>query len=86
MALPGEVMGTRKGETVKCSCGKELELQVLQSAAGYYIGHMCKRCGPFSRESGYYKSQDAAQKALDEDSFKRTHNSWASICKGPLPF
>ena len=39
-----------------CSdCGDPLHLQVLQSAAGWYIGSHCK-CGPYSRESGYFGS------------------------------
>lgn len=40
------------------------ELQVLRSAAGYYIGRMCNE-GPYSRDSGYYRERKDAQMALD---------------------
>lgn len=42
------------------------ELQVMQSAAGYYVGRglvsvECSAPGmPYSRESGYFSSSDAA--------------------------
>lgn len=48
------------------------ELMVMRSNAGYYIGRACldKRDDeypfeePYSRESGYFKSEEAAQDAL----------------------
>ena len=58
-----------RGETImsganpRC-CGKVLKFEVLQSPAGYYIGTYCKRCGPYSRETGYYSTKDKAQKHL----------------------
>jgi hypothetical protein len=59
-----------KGETIasgapyKCEdCGVVLELQLLMSNAGHYIGTQCN-CGPYSRESHYYKNRDEANKAL----------------------
>lgn len=41
------------------------ELKVMRSAAGYYIGRSCAEDdmpfdAPFSRESGYYPSEEAA--------------------------
>ena len=51
-------------------CAIVLTLQVLHSAAGYYIGTFCN-CGPYSRESGYYKTSEEAQAALDNGSFER---------------
>lgn len=45
--------------------GKRLPLQVLRSAAGYYIGAFDDHDGPCSRESfEYFPSRDAAAKAL----------------------
>ena len=50
-------------------------LMVLRSAAGYYIGRVCTDLvefypdyiqEPYSRESGYFPTKEAAQKALDE--------------------
>ena len=36
-------------------CVIRLTLEVLQSAAGFCIGTRCE-CGPYSQESGYFKS------------------------------
>lgn len=41
-------------------CGVELKLQVLRSAAGYYIGTWCN-CGPYSRASDYFPTREAAE-------------------------
>lgn len=61
MALPGETGHIGKS----CpDCKQPLYLEILQSGAGFYIGTRCD-CGPYSRESGYYPSREAAQKALD---------------------
>ena len=50
--------------------GKELELQVCRSAAGFYIGTMDPMLGPVSRESQeYYRTHEEAQYALDNDTF-----------------
>ena len=53
MALEGALKGLGGAE---CNCGLVLVLQLLQSPAGYYLGHLCNRCGPWSRETGYYRS------------------------------
>lgn len=54
--------------------GISLELTVLKSAAGFYIGTFDGE-GPVSRESlEYYASEDAAQDALDGGTFtQREH-------------
>jgi hypothetical protein len=45
-------------------CGTRLPLQVLRSAAGYYIG-TCDDEGPVSRESAeYWGSREEAEAAL----------------------
>ena len=62
--LPGETI--LSGASDKC-CGKKLKFQVLQSGAGYYIGTWCPNCGPYSRESGYYRSEKGAQYDLTRD-------------------
>lgn len=66
MALPGELTTPDKCE----DCDQPLPLEVLSSAAGFYIGTSC-HCGPYSRVSGYYTSRDAAQAALDGGEFGR---------------
>ena len=49
---------------MKCStCGEEMPLKVCQSAAGWYVGRWCS-CGPHSRESGYFPTEEAAGIAL----------------------
>jgi len=60
MALPGET--GHVGKTCG-GCDTVLEAKVLSSGAGYYIGTYCM-CGPYSRESGYYPSREAADKDL----------------------
>jgi hypothetical protein len=61
MALPGELKGING---TKCNCGTWLPLKVYSSAAGYYLGYFCNCCGPYSRESSYFPSREAAEKAL----------------------
>lgn len=65
MALPGELLGTG---TITCDlCGAELPLKVCQSGAGYYLGHFCNQCGPYSRESGYFRTREEAKRALQSE-------------------
>ena len=55
---------SRHGLLAKHYCGKVLPLQVLRSAAGYYIGTADDE-GPVSRESAqYWRKQEAAEHAL----------------------
>jgi hypothetical protein len=62
MVLPEEMIG---GKRTRCpDCNEKLELDVYRSAAGYYVGFWCDRCGPISRESGYYKEREDAQKEM----------------------
>jgi hypothetical protein len=70
MALRGETLAT--GASHVCSeCNRQVsKLSVLHSAAGYYIGTTCS-CGPYSRESGYYKKKSEAQFDLDNGTFGR---------------
>ena len=69
MTLPGECVNDI--QTVCVECGAELNIQVLSSAAGYYIGFFCPQCVPYSRESGYYLSREEAELALSRDLFGR---------------
>jgi len=62
MAIEGELSGT---EGVTCDCGVKLELAVQMSAAGHYLGYFCNQCGPWSRETGYFKNRKEAEKALE---------------------
>ena len=62
MTLPGECVNDT--QTACMECGTALDIQVLCSAAGYYVGFFCPHCGPYSRESGYYASREEAEQAL----------------------
>ncbi len=68
MALPGE---TGHINTNCMDCGRFLRAKVLQSGAGYYIGTFCDQDGPYSRESGYYPTREAAQGDLEKGTFFR---------------
>jgi hypothetical protein len=69
MALKGETIAT--GAPTRCpDCKKNLVVEVLHSNAGYYIGTWCD-CGPNSRESGYYRRSEDAQRDLDSGNFNR---------------
>jgi hypothetical protein len=65
--MEGELAGIH--DTVKCSCGAELRLDVQHSAAGYYLGYWCEECGPWSRETDYFKTRKDAEKALELEGF-----------------
>lgn len=54
--LPGECVGF---DGATCTCGLELPLEILQSAAGYYLGYCCPQCGPYSRETIYLTEEQA---------------------------
>lgn len=62
MALPEETI--HLGASPYCCQKSPLELKVLRSNAGYYIGTWCPNCGPYSRESHYYGTKEEAQHAL----------------------
>ena len=72
--VPGETILSGAPDTCP-ECGSKLVFEILQSAAGYYIGTMCE-CGPYSRESGYYPTLEAVQ--ADFFTFKPRENN----CKG----
>jgi hypothetical protein len=67
--LPGETIASGAPNTCP-ECRTELGNQVLRSAAGFYVGTRCE-CGPYSRESGYYRTEQEAQRALDTGTFVR---------------
>jgi hypothetical protein len=67
--LPGETIASGAPSTCP-ECRTELGNQVLRSAAGFYIGTRCE-CGPYSRESGYYRTEQEAQRTLDTGTFVR---------------
>ena len=69
MTLPGETI--RTGAPSTCTtCHVKLELKVLYSGAGYYIGTHSD-CGPYSRESGYYATVEEASSDMITGAFGR---------------
>ena len=69
MVMPGETIGT--GAPRGCpECRMTPPLEVFESPAGYYIGTYCD-CGPYSRESDYYKTRKEAEDALKSGIFGR---------------
>ena len=68
MVMPGETISSGAPDTCE-DCGSKLEMQVCSSGAGYYIGTVCD-CGPYSRESGYYKTALEAQDYLDNNTWE----------------
>ena len=69
MTLPSETIAT--GASPRCrDCGVMPRMDVHRSAAGYYVGTWC-RCGPYSRESGYYPTEGDARRALAAGSYGR---------------
>lgn len=67
--IPGETIAT--GAATTCpDCKVTPHLDVCRSAAGYYVGTYCD-CGPYSRESDYYPTWEAAKAALESGKFGR---------------
>ncbi|TAL42821.1 MAG: hypothetical protein EPN91_07540 [Salinibacterium sp.] len=64
--IPGETLTTGAAGTCP-ECGVTPELEVLSSpgGAGFYLGTRC-RCGPYSRETSYFKTRQEADAALDQ--------------------
>ena len=60
--LTGECTGGK--QSTLCDCGEVLPLQMMQSNAGYYLGYFCTKCGPYGRETAYYKDERELQKAF----------------------
>lgn len=67
--LPGETVASGAPSTCP-DCKKSLKEEVLYSMAGYYIGTFCD-CGPYSRESGYFRKKEEAEKALELEDYSR---------------
>lgn len=72
----GEAMAPQPVRGVLATaCGRpDLEVQVLQSAAGFYIGTFSDE-GPFTRESvEYFKTRDQAVAALRDGRWTQRDN------------
>jgi hypothetical protein len=67
--LPGECVGTLA--EICFDCRSEMTIKVCTSAAGHYLGFICPKCGPYSRESGYFRTREEALTALDSGAYHR---------------
>ena len=62
--LPGECVGF---DGTRCSvCQTKLELEILESPAGFYLGYWCGFCGPYSRETHYIRTREEAEEELEK--------------------
>jgi hypothetical protein len=70
MTIEGETLAT--GAPTSCpACLAVVQVKVLRSAAGFYIGGSCL-CGPaYSRESGYYRTHEEAEADLKSGDYFR---------------
>lgn len=67
--IRGETLAS--GAPAVCpDCGLTVRVGVRWSAAGWYIGGWCN-CGPYSRESGYYRSEDVAREIYESGKYER---------------
>lgn len=58
--------GTVQFGALARASGKEYPMEILRSAAGFYLG-TCSDSGPFTRESiQYWPTREKAKKAWDE--------------------
>ena len=62
MALPGEILGAKLH--AQCDCGEIIPLGLCRSVPGFYLGYVCPKCGPYSRETAYYSTERQIQNAL----------------------
>ena len=51
-------------ETRCILCGTPLNIGVYESAAGWYLGFVCPKDGPYSRETEYFTTEAEAREAL----------------------
>ena len=47
-------------------CKERMDLEVLHTPAGYYLGTQCPIHGPWGRESHYFPTYELANQALDQ--------------------
>ncbi|MDR2788127.1 MAG: hypothetical protein LBD06_07180 [Candidatus Accumulibacter sp.] len=65
---------SRSGHLAQTFADCELPLEVLESAAGFYIGTFHPKEGPFSRESEYFPTEEAAREALENGAWTQRLN------------
>lgn len=72
MTLPGETLASFHVMRHECEeCAEVMVPAVYQSQAGWYVGFLCTTCGPYSRESRYYRNVREAREALVSGNYGR---------------
>lgn len=65
-------------------CNRGYELQVLSSAAGFYIGTITNEGEPMCRFSAqYYKTRARAEEVLETERFERNNSIENQYCRNP---
>ena len=68
MTLPGECVNDT--QTVCVECDTALNIQLCKDG-GLLRRVLLRQCGPYSRESGYYRNREEAELALSKGLFGR---------------
>lgn len=72
-------------KAMKNKCKQDFEVQVLQSASGYYIGTLDEEGFPNCRLSvEYYKTRESAQYAFDNRTFMERESEEILFCNGSI--
>ncbi len=69
MAGPGETITLGASPTCE-TCGCTPTFQPCKSNAGWYVGTYCA-CGPYSRESTYYRTKEEVARRIVDDTWER---------------
>ena len=64
--ISGVYVGVVKTQRDCFECGTMMNLKVLRTPAGYYLGFWCDNHGPFSRETQYFHKESEAKNLLDK--------------------
>jgi len=68
MVMHGETIAT--GAAGTCPDCKVVLVPKVYETCAFYVGTWCN-CGPYSRESGYYKTREEAEAALKTGNYGR---------------
>lgn len=64
--IPGETIASGANPTCgDCKFTPKLQVYSSPGGAGFYLGTYCL-CGPYSRESEYFKTREDAELALEQ--------------------
>jgi hypothetical protein len=64
--MAGEIEIQHRDVCGEDGCTQRMDLEVLHTPAGYYLGTSCPIHGPYGRESHYFPTYEQASEALDQ--------------------